>query len=296
MASRGRRCPRPGRGRHPLDLALVPNPDPHRRPEGDLGENPRLARRGGGGGHGRHDLGRPLSARSDPVSRVVGCGPPSSSDPRLPLRLGRGQHHPPPFRGFPPEAFDFYARLVLDNSKAFWTANREVYEGEVREPFRALAAELEPEVGTFHMFRPHRDVRFSKDKSPYKTGQGMATEGEGGEVYYLHLDAEGLFAATGYHQMARDQLRGSGRPSTTPRAARPWSGSSPVWRAPTRSADVSCRRHHVATRGTTSGWGSCSTRASPRHGVSAPRSGRRPDGPRVGSSMHGKGRRRSTTG
>ena len=113
---------------------------------------------------------------------------------------------PLPFRGFPPEAFDFYARLVLDNSKAFWTANREVYERAVREPFRALAAELEPEVGTFHMFRPHRDVRFSKDKSPYKTGQGMATEGEGGEVYYLHLDAEGLFAVTGYHQMARDQL------------------------------------------------------------------------------------------
>ncbi len=113
---------------------------------------------------------------------------------------------PLPFRGFPPEAFDFYARLVLDNSKSFWTANREVYDQAVREPFRALAAELEPEIGAFHMFRPHRDVRFSKDKSPYKTGQGMATEGEGGEVYYLHLDADGLFAATGYHQMARDQL------------------------------------------------------------------------------------------
>ena len=61
-------------------------------------------------------------------------------------------------------------------------------------------------MGTFHLFRPHRDVRFSRDKSPYKTHQGAVTEGEGGELYYLHLDGEGLFVATGYHQMARDQL------------------------------------------------------------------------------------------
>ena len=115
-------------------------------------------------------------------------------------------HATTPFRGFPPAAFDFYARLGLDNSKAFWTANRDVYEGEVRDPMRALAAELEPEVGRFHVFRPNRDVRFSKDKSPYKTSHAMATEGEGGEMYYLQLDAEGVFAATGYHHMARDQL------------------------------------------------------------------------------------------
>ncbi len=113
---------------------------------------------------------------------------------------------PSPFRGFPPEAFDFYARLALDNSKAFWTANRETFEADVRDPMRALAADLEPEIGTFHIFRPNRDVRFSKDKSPYKTSHAMATEGEGGEVYYLQLDAEGVLAATGYHQMARDQL------------------------------------------------------------------------------------------
>jgi uncharacterized protein (TIGR02453 family) len=112
----------------------------------------------------------------------------------------------PRFTGFPEAAFDFYRRLAEDNSKSFWTAHRAVYDEAVRAPFLALAAELEPQYGTFHLFRPNRDVRFSKDKSPYKLGFGCVTEGEGGAMYYLHLDAAGVFAATGYHQMAKDQL------------------------------------------------------------------------------------------
>ena len=168
---------------------------------------------------------------------------------------------PSPFRGFPPEAFDFYARLALDNSKAFWTANRETFEADVRDPMRALAADLEPEIGTFHIFRPNRDVRFSKDKSPYKTSHAMATEGEGGEVYYLQLDAEGVFAATGYHQMARDQLARYREAVDDATAARSSCASSPNWRAPTRSAAGSSRPHRGATRGTTSGCASSSTRA-----------------------------------
>jgi uncharacterized protein (TIGR02453 family) len=49
-------------------------------------------------------------------------------------------------------------------------------------------------------------VRFSKDKTPYKTHIGAVTEGEGGEFYYLQVSAEGLFLASGYYQMAKDQL------------------------------------------------------------------------------------------
>ncbi len=113
---------------------------------------------------------------------------------------------PDRFTGFPPEAVDFYRRLGADNTKVFWEANKATYLGSVKAPLQAIAAELENEFGPFHLFRPHRDVRFSKDKSPYKLNQGAATEGEGGEVYYLHVDAEGLFVATGYHQMAKDQL------------------------------------------------------------------------------------------
>ena len=49
-------------------------------------------------------------------------------------------------------------------------------------------------------------MRFSKDKSPYKTSQGAVTEGEGGEFYYLQISADGLYVATGYYHMATDQL------------------------------------------------------------------------------------------
>lgn len=110
------------------------------------------------------------------------------------------------FTGFPPEAVELYRRLEHDNTKAFWTANRDVYERAVKAPLVALTEELAAEFGPFHLFRPYRDVRFSKDKSPYKTHQGAVTEGEGGEAYYLHIGPEGLFIGTGYHQMARDQL------------------------------------------------------------------------------------------
>ncbi len=110
------------------------------------------------------------------------------------------------FAGFPDDATTFYERLAVDNTRDFWAANRDQYEASVKAPVLALTAELEAEFGPFNVFRPHRDVRFSKDKSPYKTHQGAVTEGEGGEFYYLHLDAEGLYVASGYYRMAADQL------------------------------------------------------------------------------------------
>ena len=71
----------------------------------------------------------------------------------------------------------------------------------------ALTHELAAEFGQFKVFRPNRDVRFSTDKSPYKTSQGAVTEGQGGEFYYLQISADGLYVASGYYQMASDQLR-----------------------------------------------------------------------------------------
>ena len=70
----------------------------------------------------------------------------------------------------------------------------------------AFVEAAEQEFGTFHLFRPHRDVRFAKDKSPYKTHLGAVTEGEGGEIYYVHLSAEGAMAASGYYMLAADQM------------------------------------------------------------------------------------------
>ena len=110
-----------------------------------------------------------------------------------------------PFQGFPPEALDFGAGLEADNSKTYWTAQRDIYEACVRHPMEALAEEC-AEFGSFKIFRPYRDVRFSRDKSPYKTHMGAVTEGEGGSLYYVQLSATGLFAASGYYVMAPDQL------------------------------------------------------------------------------------------
>jgi uncharacterized protein (TIGR02453 family) len=110
------------------------------------------------------------------------------------------------FRGWPPEAIAFYEGLEADNSKAYWTAHKAVYEECVRAPFEALADEVRDEVGDLHLFRPYRDVRFSKDKAPYKTAAGAAGELEGGAVVYVQLSATGLFVASGYYRPAPDQL------------------------------------------------------------------------------------------
>ena len=60
--------------------------------------------------------------------------------------------------------------------------------------------------GPLRLFRPHRDVRFSKDKSPYKTAQGAVTESEEGAIYYVALSSAGLFAGSGYYRPAPDQI------------------------------------------------------------------------------------------
>ena len=70
------------------------------------------------------------------------------------------------FRGFPAWGVRFYADLERDNTREFWTANKARWEADVRAPMRALLDELEPEFGQARLFRPHRDIRFSADKSP----------------------------------------------------------------------------------------------------------------------------------
>lgn len=105
------------------------------------------------------------------------------------------------FTGWPAEALEFYVGLEADNSKSYWRAHRSVYVGSVRAPMEALLAELEGEFGDGKIFRPYRDVRFSRDKSPYKTHIG-ARVGDG----YVQLDADRLAAGAGMWEMAPDQL------------------------------------------------------------------------------------------
>ena len=110
------------------------------------------------------------------------------------------------FRGWPDEAFEFYAELEMHNDRAWWQAHRDVYDRAVKAPFEALVEAVEDEFGAMHIFRPNRDVRFSKDKSPYKTAGAAMAESEGGSAYYVQVSAEGLLAGAGMHHMATDQL------------------------------------------------------------------------------------------
>lgn len=109
------------------------------------------------------------------------------------------------FTGFPAEAFEFYEGLLADNSKTYWAANKTVYEDAVRGPLIALVADLEHEFGPAQMFRPHRDVRFSADKSPYKTHQGAFCQLAPGIGFYVQIDADGVMTAGGFHTHSPEQ-------------------------------------------------------------------------------------------
>lgn len=106
------------------------------------------------------------------------------------------------FGGWPAEALEFFEGLEADNSKAYWQDHKAAYEADVRRPMDELLAELAPEFGAGKVFRPYRDVRFSADKSPYKTHIGATLERGG----YVQLSSEGLGAGAGYWHMAADQL------------------------------------------------------------------------------------------
>ncbi|MEV0230511.1 DUF2461 domain-containing protein [Nonomuraea sp. NPDC050786] len=110
------------------------------------------------------------------------------------------------FSGFPDEAFLFYEGLEADNSKTYFTRHKHLYEQAVREPMLALTEELAPEFGTAQLFRPYRDVRFSKDKSPYKTHQGAFVDLQPGIGLYVEVSAAGLFTAGGFYTQATDQV------------------------------------------------------------------------------------------
>lgn len=105
------------------------------------------------------------------------------------------------FQGFPESALTFFEGLEADNSKTYWTTHRQVYDEDVRAPMDALLADLEPEFGAGTVYRPYRDVRFSKDKTPYKTACGAHNDGG-----YLQIGADGLLVAGGYYMTASDQV------------------------------------------------------------------------------------------
>ncbi|HEY7916027.1 MAG TPA: DUF2461 domain-containing protein [Acidimicrobiales bacterium] len=105
------------------------------------------------------------------------------------------------FRGWPLEVVEFFDALEMDNSKSYWTGHKEFYEDSVVGPMQALLAELAAEFGGGRVFRPYRDTRFSRDKSPYKTNIA-AHNGAG----YISLSADALGVGSGLYMPAPDQL------------------------------------------------------------------------------------------
>jgi uncharacterized protein (TIGR02453 family) len=110
------------------------------------------------------------------------------------------------FTGFGSGAVAWFQGIERDNSKAYFDATRATFLSDVREPFEDLLDELSLEFGGEpKVFRQHRDVRFSPDKSPYKTRTYGILYGSG-PAYYAAVSAHGLYAGTGYWQMDGERL------------------------------------------------------------------------------------------
>jgi len=135
------------------------------------------------------------------------------------------------FRGWPAEAIEFYEGLEADNTKSYWLRNKAVYDDKVLAPMQELVAELGPAWGDTKIFRPYRDIRFSADKTPYKTSIAAVV----GDAY-IQLTAHALGAGSGMWEMASDQLERYRTAVDDDRSGRALAGI--VTRAKTAGVDI----------------------------------------------------------
>jgi uncharacterized protein (TIGR02453 family) len=110
------------------------------------------------------------------------------------------------FTGFPEAALDFYDDLEMDNTKSFWEAHKSVWTESVKAPMTALTDALAPEFGTPKVFRPYRDVRFAKDKTPYKTHQGAFVPAGPACGWYVEISARGVRTGAGFYDASGSDL------------------------------------------------------------------------------------------
>ena len=97
------------------------------------------------------------------------------------------------------EAFEFYDALADHNTREWWAEHKSDYERLIKVPMVALLGELTEEFGQPHVFRPYRDARFSKDKTPIKDHQGGVVKVEDAIAYYVQVSASGLMVAGGWY-------------------------------------------------------------------------------------------------
>ena len=114
-----------------------------------------------------------------------------------------------------PELFEFFRELKNNNNREWFQANKKRYEADVREPLLQFISDFGlrlPEISPYYvadarrsggsLFRINRDIRFSKDKSPYKTAAGIQFRHESGKDvhapgFYLHLEPDSVFGGLG---------------------------------------------------------------------------------------------------
>lgn len=136
------------------------------------------------------------------------------------MALHRARPSVTKFTGFPPATFAFLKELAANNNRAWFTANKSLYEKSVLAPFHALLADVVSALAEKDIplagdpkkaiFRVYRDVRFSKEKLPYKTHAGAVLTREGikgaSGILYIHIDPEGCWLGAGFHAPDPEQL------------------------------------------------------------------------------------------
>ena len=125
------------------------------------------------------------------------------------------------FRGFGSQALPFLAALKENNDREWFAANKGIFLEELDGPFRELIGEvggllaasgfpMEP-VARNPVYRIYRDVRFSKDKAPYKTNLGAGLHRGGDKssagLVYVHVEPGGSFLAAGFYQPEAPRLK-----------------------------------------------------------------------------------------
>ncbi len=128
----------------------------------------------------------------------------------------------PPFDGFPKDAVQFLRDLAANNNREWFAVNKDRYESSVRAPMLSLLTTLEARLRAFDstiviepkkaMYRIFRDVRFSADKSPYKTWVAAAFTHSGADrktdaAYYFHITPDEVGIGGGLYAPSGDQLR-----------------------------------------------------------------------------------------
>ncbi len=124
------------------------------------------------------------------------------------------------FQGFGPQALPFLKALAFHQTKEWFEDNRATYDSQLKGPLGDLVEELSARFAKSgaplkgdrkaSLFRINRDVRFAKDKSPYKTNAGAVLTRGGAKndvgLFYIHIATDGCFAAAGFYQPEPDVL------------------------------------------------------------------------------------------